>query len=540
MKLVTVQEMQAIEREADARGLSYAEMMQNAGKSLAEIIDKRFSKTEPKTIVGLVGPGNNGGDTLIALAHLQKKGWETCAFMVKKRSGEDAQEKALLDAGGKIIHGYEEAGKNIKGIISDAAILLDGVLGTGITLPLRENVSKVLKAIQKLEDLPTIVAVDCPSGVDCDSGEMAKETLTADLTVCMAAVKKGLLKQPAFGKCGEITVADIGIAKSNKAAKSIRNYCADADMSRGFLPARPMDSHKGSFGKVVIAGGSINYCGAVILAAKAAYRVGAGLVTCAIPGAIYDAIAGTIPEATWLVLPHSMGILNGDSAGLVRENVRDAEVLIIGPGLGDTKDSLAFVEKVITADGERKSKGTLGFTQSSEWKAVRRKAQGLPPLVIDADGIRQLAKIEKWHAKLDSVSVITPHPGEMAALTGLKVSQIQNDRESVARKYAQKWGHVVVLKGAITVIASPDGECTFIPIATAALATAGTGDVLAGMIGGLIAQGLDTYEAAVAGAFLHGKAGMLAAGKAGQTFSVMAIDVADQIGPVIKQITGTT
>ena len=161
MKLVTVQEMQAIEREADARGLSYGEMMQNAGKSLAEIIDKRFYNAEPKTIVGLVGSGNNGGDTLIALAHLQKKGWETSAFMVKKRSGEDAPEKALSDAGGKIIHGFEEAGKNIKEIILGTAILLDGVLGTGVALPLRENVSNVLKAIQKLEDLPTIVAVDC-------------------------------------------------------------------------------------------------------------------------------------------------------------------------------------------------------------------------------------------------------------------------------------------------------------------------------------------------------------------------------------------
>ena len=194
-------------------------------------------------------------------------------------------------------------------------MLLDGILGTGITLPLRGEIPEVLSIVSSQKKKPFIVAVDCPSGVDCDSGEAAKECLKADLTVCMAAVKQGLLKYPAHRFVGELAVVDIGLPRSLPAWNDVKGEVMAASKAAALLPPRPEDAHKGTFGTCMVAAGSVNYCGAALLAAEAAYRVGAGLVRVAIPGAIYDTIAGRLPEATWLVLPYTDGVINADGAG---------------------------------------------------------------------------------------------------------------------------------------------------------------------------------------------------------------------------------
>jgi len=536
--LVSVSEMITLESKSNERGLGYEQMMRNAGLALADVIHERYGHTQSRNILGLIGSGNNGGDALIALSELIKKGWQVKAYLLKKRKKNDPLVLSIKNNDGQVISADEDGSFNtLQELIGSSGIILDGILGTGFKLPLRKEISVPLQVFSKFETLPKIVAVDCPSGVDCDTGETAEDTLHADLTVCMAAIKKGLLKFPAFEYIGEIVVVDIGLPKNLPEFKNIHASVVDQGMVEKMLPARPLDAHKGTFGTCMIIGGSTNYCGAVLISAESAYRVGAGLVRAAIPGAIYDAIAGQLPECTWIVLPHSAGSISSKASVVIQENLGRVTALLIGPGLGQEKETLEFMKNLLHKEKpiKRNEIGFLGQLNKTE----NIKPLNQPTLVFDADALRLLSNIDDWHQMLKQRAVLTPHPGEMAALTGLTIDEVQNDREEVAKEYAAKWGHVVVLKGAVTIIASPEGEAAFIPIATPALASAGTGDVLSGMITGLICQGMMAFEAAVAGAWLHAKAGVTAAAKQGQTISITASDVIGEISFVLKETTST-
>ncbi len=539
MELVTVSQMITLEREANERGLGYDQMMINAGSALADVIQERYGHSQSRNILGLVGSGNNGGDTLIALSELIEKGWQAATYLVKSRKKNDPLVLSIIENNGQVVTIDEDASfAELRELIKKSDIILDGVLGTGFTLPLRKAISAPLKVFSEFDTLPEIVAVDCPSGVDCDTGETAEGSLHANLTICMAAIKKGLLKFPAFEYVGEIVVVDIGLPKNLLEFINIHTSVVDQDMVRMMLPARPLDAHKGTFGTCMIVGGSTNYCGAVLLSAESAYRIGAGLVSAAIPGAIYDAIAGQLPECTWIVLPHSMGVINSNASAVIQENLDRVGVMLIGPGVGQEKETLEFLTDLLLFKEAHTGKAAIGFSsQSKIMEKTKRYDQ--PTLVFDADALKLLPNIKNWHHTLKQMAVLTPHPGEMAVLTGLTIDEVQKDRESVVKNFAAKWGHVVVLKGAVTIIASPDGRTAFIPIATPALASAGTGDVLSGMIAGLIAQGMKAFNAAVAGAWLHARAGVAAALKQGQTGSVIASDVIGQIPYVIKDITST-
>lgn len=539
MDLVTVSQMIILEKEANERGLGYDQMMMNAGSALAEVIQGRYGHGQSRNILGLIGSGNNGGDTLIALSKLIEKGWQAAAYLVKRRKKNDPLVLSIIKNDGQVISIDEDASfDGLRELIKKSDIILDGILGTGFKLPLRKVISVPLQVFSEFDILPEIVAVDCPSGVDCDTGKTAEETLHANLTVCMAAIKKGLLKFPAFEYVGEITVLDIGLPKNLPELMNIQAFIVDQDRVRKMLPTRPMDAHKGTFGTCMIVGGSTNYCGAVLLSAESAYRIGAGLVRAAIPGVIYDAIAGQIPECTWIVLPHSMGAISSSASAVIQENLDRVGVMLIGPGIGQEKETQDFLEDLLQFRKVHIRKAVIGF--SSQLRKIEKiKRFNQPILVFDADALKLLPNIKNWYQVLKQMAVLTPHPGEMAVLTGLTVNEIQKDREGVAKIFAAQWGHVVVLKGAVTIIASPNGMTAFIPIATPALASAGTGDVLSGMITGLIAQGMKVFDAAVAGAWLHAQAGVTAAMKQGQTISITASDVIDQIPLVLKEITST-
>ena len=338
---------------------------------------------------------------------------------------------------------------------------------------------------------------------------------------------------------GELSVVDIGLPRSLPAWKGIDGEVMTAQKAAALLPLRAEDAHKGTFGTCLIAAGSVNYCGAPLLASEAAYRVGAGLVRTAIPGAIYDAIAGCLPETTWLVLPYTDGVLNAEGARVLRRNLERVSALLIGPGLGFESHTQDFLTDLLEkADSPNSSKRPMGFSGEKREERTASFVE-LPPLVIDADGLRLLARLKDWHQKLGKTAVLTPHPGEMSALTGLPVEEIQRNRTEIALEYARKWGHIVVLKGALTVTADPSGKYMVNPAATSALATAGTGDVLAGMIAGLIAQGLTGYSAAVTGVWLHAQAGIYAAKHLGSTAPVTARDVLAAIPAALKTTTGT-
>jgi NAD(P)H-hydrate epimerase len=277
--------MQAIEKEADAGGLTYDQMMENAGQGLADIILDLYAGDDELEVVGLVGSGNNGGDTLVAMSALAAEGWKARAYLVKRKK--DDLVKRFLEAGGEVLS-RENPFEQLAQAIETADVFLDGIFGTGLKLPLKKDAAELLAEVNDVldgsDESPLIVAVDCPSGIDCDTGEVADEAIAADVTVTMAAVKQGMLKLPAFEYVGELKVVDIGLSKDLASFQDLTTEVADDESVSGLLPERPLDSHKGTFGTALIVAGSVNYTGAVVLAGEAAYRAGAGLVTLAVPG----------------------------------------------------------------------------------------------------------------------------------------------------------------------------------------------------------------------------------------------------------------
>ncbi len=550
MKLVTVNEMRTIEQEADKMGFSYAEMMQHAGQGLGNWVDNAFGEDELRTVIGLVGVGNNGSDTLIALDFLLGQGWYAYAYLVKSRAEDDPLIVKFIQSGGQVTRADEDPDfHTLEDLMQQCSVLLDGVLGIGIQLPLKKDTAHILGWVKNfllerepannpLCDVrvvchPHVIAVDCPSGVDCETGAAADECLPAETTVCMAAVKTGLLKFPAFPYVGRLVTVDIGVTGDLLSAQKIKTAVVDLEMVKSILPAREMTAHKGTFGTVLSVAGSINYTGAAWLAGQAAYRIGAGLVTLAVAEPLYHVLAGQFPEATWLLLPHSSGVIAPGGVDILKKNMKRVTALLMGPGWGVENETFEFLSRFLTAGSSSPSAGA-GFIQPAVSKELQPVS--LPPMVVDADGLKLLARLPGWAGYLPALTVLTPHPGEMAVLTGLLVDEIQADRTAVALKYAQLWGHVVVLKGALTVVADPDGHIAIIPVATASLARAGTGDVLAGLITGLRAQGVSAYHAALAGAWIHAQAGLMAAELMGNTASVLAGDVLNAVPGVISRL----
>jgi len=257
------------------------------------------------------------------------------------------------------------------------------------------------------------------------------------------------------------------------------------------------------------------------------------LVTLAVPAPLHTALAGQFPEATWVLLPHEIGVIAASAVEVLRSNLDRATALLVGPGLGVEETTREFIENLLKGAGTAKAAhGRMGFVQARGARKAPDLA-ALPPLVFDADGLKLLAQLPDWQKLLPAHSILTPHPGEMSVLTRLETDEIQADRLAVARRFAQDWRQVVVLKGAFTVIAGPDGRTTTIPVATAALARAGTGDVLAGLIVGLRAQGMEAYDAARLGAWIHAQAGLLAEQALGDSAAVLAGDVLEAVPEVL-------
>ncbi len=526
MKVVNVEQMQRIEADSNEAGHSYAAMMEQAGRSLADAIAARVDP-RGKHVLVLVGPGNNGGDGLVAARYLGQAGAQVACYLYKARHpAEDENFRLVLEGDVRTVLAEEDGEhEKLRSLAEETDILIDALLGTGTRLPLRGGLAEMLdivgwvvagrreRASDGLTSLlpgsesterrgPLVVGVDGPTGLAYESGELDAKTISADLTVTFAYPKVGHFRFPGAGALGELVVADIGIEPS--LAQDVVLEVVTPTMVQEWLPSRPRDAHKGTFGKAMIVAGSVNYTGAAYLAGAAATRAGAGLVTLALPSAIHSAVAAHLAEATFVLLPHAMGVLSPEAAGVLWEALEGYDVLLIGPGLSQEEETAAFLERML---GIEEGRGALGFLQS-ERPAVTRS--DLPPLVIDADGLNILSGLENWPERLPPETVLTPHPGEMARLMDCPIAEVQEDRLAAARSQAAEWSQVVVLKGAHTVVAAPDGRAVIEPFANPGLATAGTGDVLAGTIAALRAQGLKPFEAAAAGAYLHGLAGEVA------------------------------
>jgi NAD(P)H-hydrate epimerase len=379
---------------------------------------------------------------------------------------------------------------------------------------------------------PAVVALDLPSGLNSDDGALDPAALPADMTVTLAAVKRGHVLFPGAEAVGKLVVGDIGIPLDLYA--DILLEMATPSQIASLLPARPAGGHKGTFGKALVVAGSVNYTGAASLAAGSATRVGTGLVTLAPPQAIYPIVAARLAEATYLLLPHDMGVLAPDAVKVLSEKVMDYDALLLGPGFGQEKPTEEFLSQLLGGEQAAHSR-RLGFLHDDETVGKAAEGPQLPPLVVDADGLNLLARLENWPQLLPPETVLTPHPGEMARLMSCEIREVQADRIGCATQMAAEWKQVVVLKGAHTVVAAPDGRVTLLPFANPAMATAGSGDVLAGAIVGMRAQGLAPFEAALVGAYLHGLAGELAREALGDA-GVVAGDLMGMLPLAIRRL----
>ncbi|MHB0857514.1 MAG: NAD(P)H-hydrate dehydratase [Anaerolineae bacterium] len=520
-KLVTAEEMRRFEQAANASGLTYTTMMERAGQAVAQVVQQRTGAPRARVLV-LVGPGNNGGDGLVCARLLHLWGHPVTTYLWKRASADDPNLQRIQSLSIPVLRAEEDEDlRGLRTALSGCDIVIDALLGTGATGPLRGRLPDILRAVaQQLhqpaeaQDLlsigwsppppavkrPLVIAVDLPSGLDADSGQVDEATLTADVTVTFAFPKRGQFTLPGAGRVGALVIADIGIDPT--LARDLPCALATQAGVAALLPPRPSHGHKGTFGKALVVGGSANYVGAPCLAAEAAYRVGAGLVTLAVPERLHRIAAACVLEATHLVLPDEMGALTPEALRVLAEHVESYNALLVGSGLGREAETEEFLLALV--QGKTHRVRPIGF-RAAEPQGERRLK--LPSLIIDADGLNLLARRPEWWQNLPKDTVLTPHPGEMATLLDIDIASVQRQRLEVAREAAHRWGCTVVLKGAYTVVASPAGQVTVIPFANPALGTAGTGDVLAGVIVGLLAQGLHGAPAAICGAFLHGLAG---------------------------------
>ncbi len=531
MKVASVGQLRAIEAAADRAVMSYERMMQNAGAAASAMLKRRCAIDNATKITILIGKGNNGGDGLVMARDLARSTDAAISlYLLELRDPSDKNYQAALSEGLSLTLAAEDRdGQRLARFIMDADIIVDAVLGIGGRPPLRGEAGKLLSTINdclrrraadaerrynfnpgadyagRKERRPFIFAVDCPSGIDCDTGEADENVIAADATISFIAGKPGLFTFPAAGYVGELEISTIGIPETLPELDEVKATVVDKGTASALLPARPLDGHKGSFGKVIVAAGSPNYIGAIALAAESAYRAGAGLVTIAATRRLCEIVASSLREPTWLPLPAVDGAIAERAVETVIQRVSSYSALLVGCGLGIHESTRAFLRRLLASDS-------------------------LPPLVLDADALNHFSRNTEWWASLPPGAIITPHPGELARLSGSSAREINADRWTVARQCAEAWRVVLVLKGAHTLVAAPDGRVSVLPFKTDALSTAGTGDVLAGLIAGLRAQGLSAFDSACLGAYAHASAGVIAADIVGSSRSVIAGDVLSSIG----------
>ena len=473
--------------------------METAGRLVAQTVASRLGNARAKRIVILVGPGNNGGDGLVAARHLHDMAADVRVYLLSPREEADANFAAVRQRELEIVElDAQNVQSQLQPDVAGADAIIDAVLGIGRGRPLEGIFAAALDSLKQRRGL--LFAVDLPSGLDADTGAVDPHTPRADVTLTFGYSKLGLHLLPGARYAGEVQVLDIGLAPA--LGDVITTEIMTAAWARTALPERPLISNKGSFGRVMVVAGSQSYTGAATLACLGALRAGAGLVTLAALPAVRAAAAAQLPEVTFVSLPDEDGTPAVGAADAVIKALSGYDVLLVGPGLGLSEGAQSLV---------------LGLLSSP--------ALAETPVVIDADALNTLARVRNWHESIACKAILTPHPGELARLAHSSVAEVQSRRLAVARECAASWNQTVVLKGSETVIASTDGRLLLSPFANPALASAGTGDVLAGAIAGLVAQGVEPFIAAGLGVYLHGEAAELYAAEYGPS-GLLASEVA--------------
>ena len=485
MKVLTAAQMQAVDRQTiNEIGIPGVVLMENAGRGVAEEIIQRFSPAHSPSALILAGKGNNGGDGYVIARHLLNRGWNVQTLVLADRDaikGDAAVNlTALENCGGKVDFTPDsEALAACLAATVEFTVLVDAIFGTGLTKPAQ---GLYLKAIEWLNQQPSpVVAVDISSGVDASTGQVLGVAVSSALTVSFAFPKVGQVSYPGASLAGELLTVDIGIPEQISGQASTDCLLIDAAEARHLLPVRSRDGHKGTFGHLLVVAGSTGKGGAAVMAAESGLRGGTGLVTLACPQSVQPILASQLTEVMTVPLADSKGEISLLSCDDLLTLVEGKQALAIGPGLGLGEETSDMIRRLV---------------QDSDL-----------PMVIDADGLTALCgHTHLLDRQTDQPIVLTPHPGEMARLTGLPVEEIQANRFVVARDFAVRHRVVLVLKGARTLTASPDGRVHVNSSGHAGLASGGMGDVLTGLIGSFLAQGLAAMDAATLGVYLHGLA----------------------------------
>lgn len=500
MKIVTAEQMRELDRKAvQERGIPSLTLMENAGRAVAELAGRMAEASPDRPIIVICGRGSNGGDGFVAARHLVQMGRKVqvlVAAPADEISGDAKHNLARLsEAGLSPVHVTEV--EPVARACAHAGLVVDALLGTGLTGKPRGLSAQLIEAINDCRR--PVLAVDVPSGLDADSGDTLGVAVRAQETVTMGLPKLGLYVYPRMDYAGKVTVADIGFPPDLIAGSPAVGELTEPEWVRMLLPKRARNAHKGDFGRVLVIAGSVGFTGAACLCAEAAMRVGAGLVSVGCPVSVNDILEVKLTEAMTIPLPETyQRSLDTRALAPILEFAERADVLAIGPGLSRQPETAVLVRRLVAR--------------------VDR------PMVVDADGLNALAEapllLEGEHAP----AVLTPHPGEMARLMGVATEKVQQHRAHFAEAATNRFRSVIVLKGAYSLIAEPGRPLTVNPTGNPGMASGGTGDVLTGMVAGLIAQGLLPFEAACAGSYLHGLAGDIAARQVGEA-SLIASDL---------------
>ena len=485
MLVYTKSETVAVEQKAMASGISQQRLMENAGSSVAKEIRTRFDCNGLKVAV-LCGNGNNGGDGFVAARRLHQEGAVVSVVLTDGVPKGGAALEALQFVKGLEIPIYDGVGNFdlCSNLLLNCDVIVDAIYGFGFHGALSSNVARLTKLANISKAFK--VSVDLPSGTDCDTAVCAEDTIKADLTVTFISKKPCHVLYPSMKNCGKIKVTDIGVPKEAYIQSTIN--AITKEMVKTLIPTRQPDGHKGTFGTLHTVCGSYGMCGAAEFSAKAAMKSGAGLVRMSVSDSVYKILATRMAEPVYSICTSTIeNDLTLQSVRDVLKDIKKADCVLVGCGSGNTKVTYALVENIVAASQV--------------------------PVVIDADGINALSQNIDILRNANCEIVLTPHYGEMARLCGISVEKLMTNRIGIGQKFASEFGVTLVLKGANTLIFSPDGRVYVNLNGNDGMATAGSGDMLAGVISGLICQGALAFDGALAGVYIHGLCGDIASNK---------------------------
>ncbi len=485
MKLVTAEQMRGLDNAAIEKfNIPSLELMENAGRGTVEVMLEMFGDPLRKTAAIFVGPGNNGGDGLVIARLLASRLARPIVFLLmppEKLKGDSAHNYSKLqDLQVKIIEIKNETDlEQVPKILDGCWTVVDSIFGTGLTREVSDTFSAAIDCINAASC--PVVSVDISSGLNSDSGLILGNCVRADVTITFGQAKIGQVIHPGREYSGFINVVDIGIPEKAVTAADLRQELIDSSVGR-WLPPRDPSAHKGTYGHLLIAAGSTGKTGAALLCGLGALKVGTGLVSLCVPYDLNNIIESSLWEVMTIPLQSAAhGFFSIEDYKVIHDALLDKQALVIGPGIGTAEETAELM---------------LSLYSETE-----------TPMLVDADGLNILAQDTSLIKNAPGPRILTPHPGEMSRLTGLATNEIQNNRIAVTRDFAVSHKVHVVLKGADTLVCDPDGNLAINPSGNPGMACGGMGDVLSGVIGGFLAQGLSAWEAACLGVYSHGLAG---------------------------------